>query len=274
MANMCGKTDKVTEGLAGLEDSFGCGSVVLIVNLLVESEDRDHADIRELLMQSEIGRVVIEEGRRHAVEDKRTIMATEGPEFRRCIGTVHDTVDDLFKFLPATFSIILVLIMWFTLPILNDEGTEDVLYAVADFDRGGVADELVHGSPIADLIFKSVDELIRGMPHVVKRDHEGDTANEKLEACNTANGRNIATDSIRGDSLMATTDIAGRKRRAVTVTQGMAELRCTPGILGSVSVCLRNEGGCNPKEERTQGGEIMFLRGDSRGTVTDMVEDG
>jgi hypothetical protein len=77
MTDMFGETDKVAESFTGLQDSFGGGSVVLVVNLLVEREDRNHADIRELLMQAEIGRgVVVKERRRHAVEDKSAIMAT------------------------------------------------------------------------------------------------------------------------------------------------------------------------------------------------------
>jgi hypothetical protein len=51
-------------------------------------------------------------------------------------------VDDLLEFLPTTFGVILVLIMWLTLPILNDQGAENFLHAVADFNRDGVADEL------------------------------------------------------------------------------------------------------------------------------------
>jgi hypothetical protein len=91
----------------------------------------------------------------------------------------------------------------------------------------------------------SIDKLIRGM-HVIKQDHEGDASDEELDAGSSpTNCRNIATDSIRGDSLMATTDIAGRKRRAVTVTECVAELRCTLGILGSIVVGLRDEGGCS-----------------------------
>jgi hypothetical protein len=62
MTDMFGETDKVAEGLTGLQDSFGGGSVMLAVNFLIEGEDRNHADIRELLrMQAEIGRVVIKE---------------------------------------------------------------------------------------------------------------------------------------------------------------------------------------------------------------------
>jgi hypothetical protein len=123
MADMFGKTDKVTEGFTCLEDSLGCGSVVLVVDLLVKREDGDHADIRELLMQAEIGRVVVKERRRHAIENKSAIMATERSEFGGCTGTIHDTVNDLLEFLPTTFGVILMLIVWFPLPILDDEGT-------------------------------------------------------------------------------------------------------------------------------------------------------
>jgi hypothetical protein len=85
-------------------------------------------------------------------------MTTECPTFWWGIRRVHDSVNVFLEFLPVTFSVVLMLIVGFALPILNDEGTENVLDTIADFNRGTIADKFIHGSPLAYFILEGVDK--------------------------------------------------------------------------------------------------------------------
>ena len=65
----------------------------------------------------------------------------------QCSNTVHDGVDQSLQLLDPALSKILMLILWFTLPIIDAVSMQDFLDLVADFHLGAVADEHSWGSP-------------------------------------------------------------------------------------------------------------------------------
>ena len=93
-----------------------------VVNRLVETVIRDHADVRDLAVDHTEGGLAIERWSGESIEDVSDILETKIPHVRWGIGGVHGAVDGAFDILPATFSMILVLVMRFTLPIRDDEG--------------------------------------------------------------------------------------------------------------------------------------------------------
>ena len=66
-------------------------------------------------------------------------------------GSIGITLDGLL----AVLCKILVLVMGFTLPVVNRIGSKDVESLLPNFYLGTIADELVHGSPFADIILES-----------------------------------------------------------------------------------------------------------------------
>ena len=73
---------------------------------------------------------------------------------------VHDGVDQGLQLLDPVLGKILMLIMQFTLPIVDAVSMQDFFDLVADFYLGTVADELSWGSPCPNLVFQSIDELL------------------------------------------------------------------------------------------------------------------
>ena len=72
---------------------------------------------------------------------------------------VHDGIDQRLELLDPSFCKILMLVMRFTLPVINAVGAQDFLDLVADLYLGAIANKLSRGSPCPDLIFQSIDEL-------------------------------------------------------------------------------------------------------------------
>ena len=93
-----------------------------VVNRLVETIIRYHADVRDLAVDHTERCLAIEGWGRESVENVGDILETEVPHVRWGIGGVHRAVDGTFDILPAAFSMILVLVMRLTLPIRDDEG--------------------------------------------------------------------------------------------------------------------------------------------------------
>jgi hypothetical protein len=159
MPDVFSKTDKMAVCFACLDNTLAARCMMLIVNPLIESEIGNHTDVGQLGMESEVGSVIVDCGGRHSIEYESAVMTTECPTLWGGIRGVHDTMNKLLKLLPVTFGVILVLVVWFALPILNDEGTKYVLDTVADLNGGTVTDKFIHGSsPLADFVFKGVDE--------------------------------------------------------------------------------------------------------------------
>ena len=62
------------------------------------------------------------------------------------------------------FSRVLVLVIWFRLPITDVVGPEDVLDLVGDLIFGQITDKLVHSTASMNIVFQSVDKLL-SRPH-------------------------------------------------------------------------------------------------------------
>ncbi len=61
------------------------------------------------------------------VQEETYIKKAQQPSTGRCTRMVKDSVCSSFDCLKMAFSWVLVLLVWLTLPIANEEGTEDVL---------------------------------------------------------------------------------------------------------------------------------------------------
>ena len=72
---------------------------------------------------------------------------------------VHDGSDQCLELLDPTLGIILMLVMWFTLPVIDAVCAQDFLDLAADLHLGAIANKLSWGSPHPDLVFQSIDEL-------------------------------------------------------------------------------------------------------------------
>ena len=93
------------------------------------------------------------------VHDVRDPHEAKQPDFWRTVSPVHDPLETPFDVSPSVFGEVLVLIVRFTLPIINAQGAQDVQYTARCFSLGAIRNELVHRSPFSDDVFESVDKL-------------------------------------------------------------------------------------------------------------------
>ena len=57
---------------------------------------------------------------------------------------------------------VLMLVVWFALPVLDEVVAEYVLYTLADFGLCTIADQLIHGTTLPDVVLQSIDKLLVG----------------------------------------------------------------------------------------------------------------
>jgi hypothetical protein len=93
------------------------------------------------------------------VHQETYILSTEQPCLCWGSSTIHDSVDTALERLDVTFSIVLMLLVRFTLPVLYEQCAEKILNALADFNLSTVTDEAMWCSPFTDVVFKRVDKL-------------------------------------------------------------------------------------------------------------------
>jgi hypothetical protein len=72
---------------------------------------------------------------------------------------VHNLVDILLDGLVALLSIVLMLVMGFTLPIVNAIGSEDIKDLVGDLSHSSITNELVWGSPFSDTLLENASKF-------------------------------------------------------------------------------------------------------------------
>jgi hypothetical protein len=105
------------------------------------------------------------------------------------------------------FSRILKLLMGFTLPIIDTISMKDFSNLVASLNFGAVADKLVRSSPMMDLIFKRVNQLLISF-HSIDVSKECIIINKQLCGCGTGiNCGCIRVHDIHGNRLIVVMDI-------------------------------------------------------------------
>jgi hypothetical protein len=273
MSDVFSKSNKMAVSFACLNDAFAGRGMMLIVNTLVKREVGNHTNIGELRMEKEIGSVIVEHGGRHPVQDEGTIMTAKGPAF--CwwsVGGIHDAMHHFLHFLPLTLSIVLVLVMRFTLPILNDQGTKNVLDTVADFNRRTVVtDEFVHVSPVTNFILESVDECVGRMHIVESREESTAVPNEELETGDAANSDNVTADGIGSNGFMTLVNVTGGKRPTIGIAKGMTGIGSTSCELSRVLVGGLDKRRRRPQEEWAQCLLVMLLGSNDGRSGIDVV---
>jgi hypothetical protein len=123
-----------------------------------------------------------------------------------------------------------MLLMWFTLPIANNEGPEDILDSSADFILGMVTNKLGGGSTVSNNILQRVDKCFFGSQGLYIT-NSGGQAIKKLGNCHTrVNSRNIRVHSVCSKCFITPMDIQGWEWLFVVLLEDSTHGH--PGILG------------------------------------------
>jgi len=138
-------------------------------------------------------------------------------------GAIENDVSHLLELLDLAFSVVLMLLMRFTLPSGYAIDTKEFYGTSRNFNLGSVGDEFSRGSLETYVVFKSVDKLFSEL-HGIDVDHISVHTNE-----------NLAT--------------------SATVVDG----RCvTVEFVGSVLECFLDDVRGNPTKEGLQFGEVRI----------------
>ncbi len=182
-----------------------------IINRLVETIIRDHANVRNLAVDHTERCLAIERWGRESIEDVSDILKTKIPHIRWGIGGVHGAVDGAFDILPSAFSMILVLVVRLTLPIRDDKGAQDVVGSFTDFIRTTITDEFVHSTTFTDDILESVDEFLRAV-HREDINDVGVTTDEDLGTSVTVDSGDLGYDGVGSNWFVTTENIEHGER--------------------------------------------------------------
>jgi len=106
-------------------------------------------------------------------------LQTEKLGMGRCTNVIHNGVNQSFQLLDVAFSKVLMLVVWFTMPVCDAIGMQDFLDLVAYFNLSAVADKLGWCSPCPNLILKSIDELLISLDGI-DISNKGFNANKNL----------------------------------------------------------------------------------------------
>ena len=77
----------------------------------------------------------------------------------RSASTVKNAISTIVNGLVASFCRILVLLMRFTLPIINTEGAKDISNLMTDDGLAAVTNQFHGGTTLNDVVFQCVDKL-------------------------------------------------------------------------------------------------------------------
>ncbi len=141
-------------------------------------------------------------------------------DYGRCPGAIHDGAGEVFHVTNFTFSKILVLMLRFTLDVLDLVETENVADTGTNLDFGIVGEEAIASTMFADEVLKSgshfglaahrVDNILGAFFANVELDHS--TTCMAKDAIIV--GRSVTEEGVGGNVLIPTVDVVGRKTRA------------------------------------------------------------
>ena len=147
------------------------------------------------------------------VHDEHDIEESQEPTESRRARSIKNRVCDLLTRLVVSLGRILVLMVGFTLKIINDIAAENVDNFLADFKIGSIADELVHCSAFPDDVFKGVNEFLVRL-HTVDIAYHAFRSHKDLCRCRTIINRGrVGVDGVGGDWFAATVDIESWEAR-------------------------------------------------------------
>src|SRR5687767_9791729 len=103
----------------------------------------------------------------------------KGPKQWRCTCAIEQGVCYTFYVLILSFCCILVLLVWFTLPVIDDVVLKDVLHILDNFNLSPITDQLGHGTSSLDVILENMDKLLISL-HGINITHHGLGTNKEL----------------------------------------------------------------------------------------------
>jgi hypothetical protein len=139
--DMVSETNHIAELLGG---GARVGSVfALSVDLVPEREPEEDANV-DSVASEQLKRDGPAKGLRGSeVHDEKDVSKGEKPARGVTSGAIHDVIGNTFDVLPATFTWILMLFVWFALPSPNVKVVEDDIDTFACFISGAVGEESV-----------------------------------------------------------------------------------------------------------------------------------
>ena len=96
---------------------------------------------------------------------------------QRC--TSFDPLDIVLEMFPSVLSKVLMLVICFALPIVNDQVVEDIFDSSGYFNSCRVRYELVHGASLSNDVFEGVDKFLLGA-HAIDINYQCLSSNKDL----------------------------------------------------------------------------------------------
>jgi hypothetical protein len=94
------------------------------------------------------------------VEDIADVGNAQEPSGIRSTGFVKNVIGISFNSSNTAFGKILMLMMRFTLPLVNVVGSCNISNLLTDFDLGSITQKLIHSSTMANIVLEGMDKLL------------------------------------------------------------------------------------------------------------------
>jgi hypothetical protein len=120
----------------------------------------------------------------------------------RSSSTVKNAIGTILDGLIASFCRIVVLLMRFTLPIINTEGAKDVSNLMTDDGLAAVTNQFQEGTTLDDVVFQCVDKLFVCL-NTIDISDLGASANKDNSSSGTIiDGWDIRVDNVTSNILL------------------------------------------------------------------------
>lgn len=153
-----------------------------------------------------------------------------------------------------------MLVVWFALPIWDDEGSEDVKDTLADFDLCTIADEFIHCAACTDGVFEGVDKFGAGF-HAVDVNDVGQAADKDLRTGVPSDGGDGRGYGVGGNGLVSASHVEHWKWRLIRVTDCGTELDAASSVLCGVIISVLYDVSWAPQEVWLEACEVRFVAG-------------
>jgi hypothetical protein len=202
VANVFGKADKEPMVFARFRRKVRV--IDAKVHRFVPYEAEEGADVDGGAVEELEGNAVMEGWRGHVVEDEADVLRGEEPRVFRGTRSVEDGISDAFDVLPTSLGEVLMLHVWFTLPVSDGKGAKDVFDTGTGFDGSMVTNETAWGSPFTDIVLEGIGKFLFGF-HTMDITHEGSASTKELSHGRTViDCRGVGVNGVCGDIFVAT----------------------------------------------------------------------
>ena len=179
------------------------------------TEMQENANVRGGAGQQGQWNSIVQGGGRSVVEEEHGALESKQPQGGRAVSAIHEAVGSSLDILTSAFRRVLVLMVWFGLPIFNEQAPENITNLVTDFNLGRITDQFCGSTSKTDDILKGINKLFFSLHATNIRDKCFGTNKWLGNLGSVIDCWSVGTHSVSGDGFLPAENIASWAWRLV-----------------------------------------------------------